>query len=210
MDIADSTERFRHALASHCESFGVQLSHDIVERLCDYLLLINKWNPRLHLVAPCPPEEFATRHILESLLLVDQLTPAATIADIGSGAGLPIIPTLIARSDVAATLIESSSKKAVFLREALKETGTTAHARVVVERFEEFAAPQIDFVTCRALDNFLTLLPTIVTWAPRNSVLVLFGGAALAAALDELHLSYSQQLIPFSERRYLFTVRHNR
>ena len=47
-------------------------------------------------------------------------------SDIGSGGGLPIIPCLIARPDLEATLIESSQKKVVFLREALNRLGLRA------------------------------------------------------------------------------------
>ncbi len=91
-------------------------------QLGEYYSLLTRWNDRLHLVAPCSPEEFATRHVLESLLLLKHLPHEAKIADIGSGGGLPIIPCLIARADLEVTMIESSQKKAVFLREALSAT----------------------------------------------------------------------------------------
>ena len=85
-----------------------------VEQLGAFYSLLTHWNDRLHLVAPCSPEEFATRHVLESLMLLKHLPQDAKIADIGSGAGLPIIPCLLARPDLQATLIESSQKKSVF------------------------------------------------------------------------------------------------
>src|SRR6185369_15999394 len=99
---------------------------EVLQRLCVYYSLLTRWNPRLHLVAPCSPEEFATRHVLESLMLLQHLPHGAKIADIGSGAGLPIIPCLIVRPDLHATLIESSAKKSVFLREALNTVARNA------------------------------------------------------------------------------------
>ena len=75
----------KHAL------FGVELAPETVALLGAYYSLLIHWNDRLHLVAPCSPEEFATRHVLESLLLLPHLPHAAKIADIGSGGGLPII-----------------------------------------------------------------------------------------------------------------------
>lgn len=204
--MVDSTDIFRKALESHSEQFAVQLSSAAIARLSDYFQILNKWNPRLHLVAPCSPEEFATRHILESLLLVPHLPEGATIADIGSGAGLPIIPNLIVRDEITATLIESSARKAVFLREALKETATGAQASVTVERFEQIAVPEVGFITCRALESFQELLPHIVSWAPPESVLLLFGGPTLEARLNELGLVYSKRQVPLSERRFLFEV----
>ena len=99
---------------------------ETLAQLGAFYSLLTRWNDRLHLVAPCSPEEFATRHVLESLLLLKHLPQDAKIADIGSGAGLPIIPCLIARADLKATLIESSQKKTVFLREALNNLGRQA------------------------------------------------------------------------------------
>jgi 16S rRNA (guanine527-N7)-methyltransferase len=148
-------------------------------------------------VAPCEPEEFATRHVLESLLLLKHLPQHATIADVGSGAGLPIIPCLIARADLEATLIESSQKKAVFLREALNAVGRKAS--IIARRFEEIEAPAVSFVSCRALDQFMTKLPELIEWAPKGSTLLLFGGQALLPEAKKF-------LIPGSDQRFLFVV----
>src|SRR6476469_2845915 len=119
-------ELFQRTLHSNMGAFDVELSPDALARLRTYYSLLTRWNERLHLVAPCTPEEFATRHVLESLLLLKHLPEHATVADVGSGAGLPIIPCLIARDDLEVTMIESSQKKAVFLREALNAVGRKA------------------------------------------------------------------------------------
>src|SRR5216684_2616186 len=128
---------FRMALESAAPIYGIRLDADTLCRLCDYYDVLIAWNPRLHLVAPCSPDEFATRHILESLLLLPHLPQSARVADIGSGAGLPIIPCLIVRPDLNATLIESSQKKAVFLREALNHVGISRGTKIIAKPFEE-------------------------------------------------------------------------
>src|SRR5437870_12860698 len=97
------TESFSQALRDHVAEFGIQLSADEVRRLSDYYELLQKWNDRLHLVAPCSPEEFATRHVLESLLLLAHLPEHASLVDVGPGSGLPIIPCLIMPADLRAT-----------------------------------------------------------------------------------------------------------
>src|SRR5918992_4686051 len=104
----NEVQRFEQSLRSNQSAYCVELSLDVVAALAAYYSLLLRWNPRLHLVAPCSPEEFATRHVLESLMLLKHLPSDATIADIGSGAGLPIIPCVIARPDLKATIIESS------------------------------------------------------------------------------------------------------
>lgn len=193
---------FEQALVSNMGSFNLYLPTETVARLGDYYSLLTRWNDRLHLVAPCAPEEFAVRHVLESLLLLRYLPSEASVADIGSGGGLPIIPCLIARPDLEATLIESSQKKVVFLREAL--TRLSLPADVVGKPFEDVPAPPVSFVTCRALDQFMRKLPALINWAPRNSTLLLFGGETLGQQLRRASVTFEQLLIPQSEKRYLF------
>jgi 16S rRNA (guanine(527)-N(7))-methyltransferase RsmG len=191
---------FEQALTAKMGSYDVDLSRETVTQLGEFYSLLTKWNDRLHLVAPCSPVEFATRHVLESLLLLRHLPPEAKIADLGSGAGLPIIPCLVARPDLQATLIESSQKKAVFLREALNNLGRKA--TVIARPFQEVETPDVSFVTCRALDQFIEKVPALIDWAPAGSTLLLFGGESLGENLE----NYQDYLIPGSEKRFLFVV----
>jgi len=202
-----STERLREALNNHAPDFGIELRPEHVSALVSYYELLLKWNSKLHLVAPCAPEEFATRHLLESLLLISHLPRNARIADVGSGGGLPIVPCLIVRNDLRAIAIESSQRKAVFLREAVRAVNTGEPAQVLAVRFEEIEAPKADFVSCRALDKFETMLPALVDWAPNGSGLLLFAGANLRKQIEELIPSAGVYPIPRSDRRFLIVAR---
>src|SRR5689334_7343886 len=190
-------QRFEQSLSSRMSSYDLDLSAETLTQLGEYYRLLTRWNDRLHLVAPCPPEEFASRHVLESLLLLEHLPQAAKIADVGSGAGLPIIPCLIARADLEATVIESSQKKAVFLREALNAVGRKA--TIITRRFEEIEAPAVSFVSCRALEQFVEKVPELIAWAPKGATLLLFGG-------EELLPDAQRFLIPGSDRRFLYVI----
>ena len=198
---------FDEALAGHSGAFGVSLGEDARARLGEYFELVSAWNKRLHLVAPCPPGEFAVRHVLESLLAVPFLGRGAAVVDVGSGAGLPSAPCLVARADISAVLIESSQKKAVFLREALTKLGRSGSARVVAERFEKLEPPAADCLTCRALERFTEVLPHLLAWASRIRTLLLFGGESLRERLELLGLSFEAVHVPESERRFLFAVK---
>lgn len=200
-------KEFKQALGSYASSYEVELTPGDIERLSQYYELLNAWNPRLHLVAPSSPQEFARRHVLESLLLLRHLPSGARVADVGSGAGLPIIPCIIVRPDINATLIESSKKKAVFLREALNRIETSASGTVIADRFERIDAPDVGFVTCRALERFSETLPRLIEWAPSAKSLLLFGGEALRQAIDKAGLQFSETKIPNSRRRFLFDAR---
>jgi 16S rRNA (guanine527-N7)-methyltransferase len=207
MDPTEQIKTFVEALELNMSSYEVQLGAETLAGLAQYYALLIRWNQRLHLVAPCSPEEFATRHILESLLLLDHLPYSTRVADIGSGAGLPIIPCLIARPDLNATLIESSQKKAVFLREALNHAGISTGVTIIAKPFEETPAPNVGFVTSRALDQFISKILNLINWSPPTATLLLFGGESLRAVLREASHGYSEFLIPHSERRFLFVVK---
>jgi 16S rRNA (guanine527-N7)-methyltransferase len=183
---------FDKALAGHAGRFGVELSDEARARLGDYFELIAAWNPRLHLVAPCAPAEFATRHVLESLAALGFLPEGATFVDVGSGAGLPA---------------EASQKKAVFLREAVSRLGLAGRARVAAERFERAGPPAADALTCRAIERFTEILPALAAWASRVPRLLLFGGESLRATLEKEGLTFEAVQLPESERRFLFVVR---
>ena len=202
--MASEMDRFEQSLISHMGEFNLDLPAETVTQLGEYYSLLTRWNDRLHLVAPCSPEEFATRHVLESLLLLKHLPDGAKIADIGSGAGLPIIPCLIARPDLQATLIESSQKKSVFLREALNQLGRPS--TIIPKSFEDVTLPDASFVTCRALDQFLKKVSILLNWAPGGSTLLLYGGESLREQLQRTNANFKEFLIPRSEQRFLFVV----
>ena len=198
---------FTESLKREAPDFGVELPEAHYERLANYYELLLRWNPRLHLVAPCAPQEFAIRHVLESLTLLKHLPPRAEIVDVGSGAGLPSVPCLLVRDDLRATLIESSRKKGIFLNEVLRAAQLAARARLVVSRFEDIAAPLAGFVTCRALDRFSEMLPQLVQWAPAKATFLLFVGESLRDQLRTLLDSVQIERIPHSEKRFLMIGR---
>jgi len=199
-------EQFAIALRTHAPEFDIELPAKTIRALADYYALLLKWNPRLHLVAPCSPEEFATRHVLESLLLLQHLPQNARVADIGSGGGLPVVPCLLARDDLRAILIEASARKAIFLKEALRAVQPATRARVMNARFEEAPAPESDFITCRALDRFTEMLPRLVE-IETGATFLFFGGPSVRNQLEALHLDIlTIESIPNSERRFLFVA----
>lgn len=203
---ASQVDEFRGTLLAQAGRYQTELNDFEIARLSSYYELLLAWNARLHLVAPCLAAEFATRHVLESLLLLPHLRSDARIADVGSGAGLPIVPVLVTRADIHAVIIESSQKKSVFLREALAVTATAAQATVIAERFESIPTPEVNYVTCRALDRFIELFPKLIQWAPQPSSLLLFGGETLRKQIESAGLNFIALKVPESEQRFLFVV----
>ena len=197
-----------NAIGSNQAAFGLTMPDEAIERLADHFDLVRSNNPLLHLVAPCSPEEFATRHILESLTLLEYLPTNARFADIGAGAGLPSIPCLIVRKDLRAALIESKEKKARFLNLAISELGLAERTAVVNRQFEETEPSDAGFVTCRALDKFTEKLPRLLKWCG-DRTLLFFGGAELGDALRSRVSQVEVYLMPLSERRFLYAAKKN-
>ena len=196
-------EEFNESVKANAQEFRIKLHAHQINRLTDYYSLVMKWNERLHLVAPCSPQEFSIRHVMESLLLLGHLPVNASIVDVGSGAGLPALPCLLVRDDLKATLIESSQKKGVFLREALRAVKPADRAQLTVARFENIPSPKADFVTCRALDRFEDILPDLVEWAPPNATFLLFAGHGVRKRIESIFSNVQVELIPRTEQRFL-------
>jgi 16S rRNA (guanine527-N7)-methyltransferase len=111
------------------------LSPGQLKALEEHYQLLIRWNRRLNLTRITEVVDVVRFHYCESLYLA-RFLPAGPlkVADLGSGAGFPGIPLAVFRRDLEVTLIESDSRKAVFLREA---TRGLKSVRVATMRFEE-------------------------------------------------------------------------
>src|SRR5688572_30822477 len=145
-------KEFIQAIHANQAAFGVELGNGAVERLGDYFDLVQEHTALLHLVAPCSPEEFAVRHILESLTVLEYVPQNAKFADVGAGAGLPSVPCLLVRDDLKAILIESKEKKSKFLESAVAELGIGERASIINRQFTEADPSGCQVIACRALD----------------------------------------------------------
>ena len=133
----------------------IELPGETQAKLLAYLDLLAKWNRAYNLTAVRNPEDMVSRHLLDSLVVLPYLH-GNTLADLGSGAGLPGIPLAIARPGLRVTLIESSGKKARFLREAVR---SLPFANVTVQQARVQDAPgRYDTVTARAFASLADML----------------------------------------------------
>jgi 16S rRNA (guanine527-N7)-methyltransferase len=142
-----------------------------LDRLVETLLA---WNAKTNLIAASTLPHLWTRHIADSLQLIDLAPNARIWIDLGSGAGFPglVIACALADSPGATVhLIESNTKKAAFLREAARLTRAPAvvHAERI-ERFTEVFSGRADVVTARALAPLKLLLDQSVSLLKSGAV----------------------------------------
>jgi 16S rRNA (guanine527-N7)-methyltransferase len=133
-----------------------------LDRLDRFVAVLLDWQQRMNLIASSTEPNLWTRHIADSLQLL-ALAPQARIwVDLGSGAGFPGVVLACALADSQGTrmhLVERSTKKAAFLREAVHATGAPAEVHAVrLEDFVENLAAPVDVVTARALAPLAGLL----------------------------------------------------
>lgn len=115
------------------------LPGDAGERLLAYVELLAKWNRAFNLTAIRDPVQMISLHILDSLAVRPHL-PSGSLADVGSGAGLPGIPLAIADPTRPVTLNDANQKKASFLRQATIELGLR-NVQVHLGRAESWQPP---------------------------------------------------------------------
>ncbi len=126
-------------------------SESLCTRLLDYLALLVRWNGTYNLTAIRDPTDMVSKHLLDSLAIAPFVS--GTLADIGSGAGLPGIPLALALPDLDVTLVESSGKKTRFMREAQRHLNL-ANLRVAESRAESFEPPGLfDCLVSRAFGS---------------------------------------------------------
>jgi 16S rRNA (guanine527-N7)-methyltransferase len=169
---------------------NLSLSAQQHARLHQYLELLfaaNKWMNLTRIASPAAAEVL---HVADALTLLP-LLPAGPhrIADVGSGGGVPGIVLAIVRPDATVVLIESTQKKALFLRETVQQLGLENVSVEPIRAEEAGRSPlreSFDIVVARAVAT----MPWLVEWL---LPLVKKGGFALAMkgakAADELALA---------------------
>jgi 16S rRNA (guanine527-N7)-methyltransferase len=137
------------------------VSRETQTRLERFVELLLVWQQKTNLISPATIPTLWTRHVADSLQLLELAPGAKTWVDFGSGGGFPAIPIACALADLTDTnvhLIESNGKKAAFLREAIRVTGVKAQVHAErVEKFSPGPVESVDVVTARALAPLKTL-----------------------------------------------------
>ncbi len=123
-------------VAAGLAAMRIELDAKARTRLLAHLELIAKWNRVHNLTAVRETEQMVVLHLLDSLSVLPHVEGAKTIVDVGTGAGLPGIPIAIARPRSRVTLLDSSHKKCVFLRQAKTELALD-NVEVVCDRVEK-------------------------------------------------------------------------
>lgn len=165
------------------------VSRETQNRLELFVDLLVHWQKKFNLVANSQIPVVWTRHVADSLQLLDLAPDALTWADFGSGAGFPgiaIACTLAGKSGAHVHLIECVGKKANFLREAVRVTGIPATVyQVRAENFGDSYGDKLDVVTARALSPLKGLCDQSFRWIEQGAIGIFPKGQDVDAELTE-------------------------
>jgi 16S rRNA (guanine(527)-N(7))-methyltransferase RsmG len=203
---ARAPEFFGAEIEKRLPEFGLTLERAAVSDLSRYLAELDLWRRRTNLTGPMSSEDLVS-HGLESVFGEKLIPHGARVLDIGSGAGLPGIPLAITRPDIAMTLLEPRSKRAVFLQQVVRSV-PVLNARVLEERIENLVEPLYDVATVRALGNlkailnppdFLDAQGTLISWTTDP--------LGLADALSDYFFPGNLEPVPGARKKFIAAYR---
>ena len=143
-------------LLSEAKKIGVDLGEYGADRFDTYAERLVRWNEHVNLTAIVEPDDIVIKHFIDSLYAMKfvDFKAGQSIADVGTGAGFPGMPLLIANPELSVNFIDSSGKRINFIKDVLSNIGiiaTSTHERAEdVGKNPEFRE-QYDFATARAV-----------------------------------------------------------
>lgn len=152
-----------------------------VETLSRYVDILAGRGLEWGLLGPREGDKLWSRHVANSVALVDAIPQGIRLADVGSGAGLPGLPLAIVRPDLDVTLLEPLQRRYDFLQLAIDELGLGDRVSVVRARAEDHSPADgaFDVVTCRAVAPLGRLLGwTSGLFLPGGQLVALKGQSA--------------------------------
>ncbi|MDJ0849728.1 MAG: 16S rRNA (guanine(527)-N(7))-methyltransferase RsmG [Myxococcota bacterium] len=208
--MSDLASLLRRGLEEACG----EAAPERVDALAGYTRLLERWAARINLTGHRDAETIAGRLVLDAVALWTALpAPAARVADLGSGAGLPGFPIAILAPDTQVVLVESRLRRHHFQRAAQRDLGLP-NLRALRGRIEELDPEVCDLVVAQAVAPPATVLGWMRPWARAGGWLAIPGVAdpavpltgpaspsrAAAQGLEEVHVARYQAPLESRER----------
>ena len=117
------------AFHSGAARLGLTLGPGVWPALEAWFEALTKWNAKVNLTAITDPLEVVEKHWLDSLAVLPEVEGAATLLDLGAGAGLPGIPLAVALPQLSVTMVDAVAKKVAFLKHVIVRLGLSRRVR---------------------------------------------------------------------------------
>jgi 16S rRNA (guanine527-N7)-methyltransferase len=204
------------AIAQGAATLRCGLPEGGAAKLAEYVALLAKWNAKINLTAIRDPAQMVTHHVLDCLTVVPEIAKLTqgkpvTVADVGTGAGLPGLVIALAQPQMHVTCIDTVEKKIAFVQQAIGTLGLK-NAKAVASRTENLQE-QFDVVTCRAFASLAEVIQLAGHLLDQDGFLLAMKGPKVqeeAAALPVgwQYLGAIKLAVPgLNEERHLAVVR---
>ena len=182
---------FEEILTTRAAEAGIVLTAAQTAQFAVYNEMLIDWNTRMNLTALTAPADVAVKHIIDSLTAYDAalFDGAATLIDVGTGAGLPGIPLAVYAPHIRVTLMDALQKRVRFLMEVTAAMGLT-NTRCIHARAEEAARTAehraaYDIAVSRAVARMPVLLEYALPLVRVGGTFLALKGRAYAAEAAE-------------------------
>lgn len=174
---------FFSALSSALSQLEIIVANDIIKKFGLYADILTEKSKLFNLTAITEQSEIAVKHFADSLAVLSfiDIKKGATIADVGTGAGFPGVPLLIARRDLDVTFIDSTHKKLRFIKDACSTIGfdvNTQHIRAEDAGRSSLYRDKFDVVVSRAVADLSVLSEYCLPLVKPNGVFISYKGEA--------------------------------
>jgi len=194
---------------------SIQLSSLQIEQLIDYIDLLAKWNKVYNLTSITDKSQMITLHLLDSLSILSKVIEISnqqnhpiSIADVGTGGGLPGIPLSICLPDVKFTLLDARDKKIRFLQQVVSQLGLD-NVHPVHSRVEKYRSQsEFDLVITRAFSSIKDMLGICSHLCHTNGSFLAMKGKEPLAEINQLPEEYEMLSMEALKVYKLDALRH--
>ncbi len=172
------------------ERLGITLDSYGLDRFDTYADRLVHWNNHVNLTAITGPDDIVIKHFIDSLYILKyvHISNGQKLIDVGTGAGFPALPVLIANPHINVNFVDSVGKKLAFIKDVLRTTGLVGS--VTHKRAEELGRDaayreQYDYATARAVAPLNKLCEYCIPLVREGGLFIALKGASGRQELDE-------------------------